>query len=604
MMRLRLRTKITLGVALIVGVALAAAGALSFVALRHEHLAGLQQRALALTRPIVYRTQETLNVLGPSAGEVALQGLATDVSLIKDANPDLVYVAAVDPAGRILAHSDPTQVNQTIIQSLRPAAASAEPRIVGAGQAIHTIVPVAAQGKPVFALLLGHPGAPMRAKAHAIVWWSLGMGAILTTLGSLAGSLVVRRWVLQPVELLSTAAQAVAAGRLTQDLHPRGTDEVGRLEGAFAEMVGGLRALVSAVRGGADEVAGASRGIAGTATQTAAGAEGAAAAVEQMTATMHEVNATIRSVAEHAGSAAASVSQTSAAMAQLATSIERVAGEAERQTRAADRALSSLSTQEEASNSLRGGLETTVKAAEDLGGAIRALGAKARDIDAIVEVIDDLAEQTNLLALNAAIEAARAGEHGAGFAVVAEEVRRLAERSAASAKEIGGLVRGIQSGAEATAEKMQATSEILTQALTHSSRARQARGPVREGLEDLTARAQQIQAATIEQRQGSREIAAAADRLAAMLAEIRSATEEQSAGTAQVVKALEKIREVAAGNAAAAAELSASVTQLSSQTGLLQRMVARFEAGNGHPPVAAPRDTAAEETALREGWNR
>jgi methyl-accepting chemotaxis protein len=577
--------KVASGIVAILTVAMGAATWTSVTALHRASLRRAQAEAEAYGRPLVLRAQE-LYALNPEPS--MLRVLTVELQKVKQASPSLLFFAVVDPQSAVLAHSDASQLGRQLPPRPRQALAGDATVTLDTGEALETFLPITHQGQRVATLMVGQSSADARRQRKATVIRFVVLGSLLALGSALAAIILLRRWLLEPVGSLSAAAQAVAAGRLDQSLHPHGRDELGRLEWAFAKMVEGLRGLVTAVRGGADQVASASTDIAGTAAQTAAGAEATAAAVEQMTATMHEVNANIGAVTGHTGSAAASVGQTSAAIAQLAASIERVADEAALQAEAAARAHASLDVQEEASTKLRQGLETTTRAAEELGVAIRALGSQAQDIDAIVEVIDDLAEQTNLLALNAAIEAARAGEHGAGFAVVAEEVRRLAERSAASAKEIGGLVRGIQGGADAAAEKMHATSDTITQALTHSSRAREARGPVREAVGSVLMKAQHIQAATAEQRQGSREIAAAAARLTELMAGIRTATEEQSAGAGQVVTALEKIREVAAGNAAAAAELSASVTQLSSQTGHLQGMVARFETGNGHgAPTAA-----------------
>jgi len=167
-----------------------------------------------------------------------------------------------------------------------------------------------------------------------------------------------------------------------------------------------------------------------------------------------ERHANVGAVAGHAGNAAASVTQTGAAIEELAANIERVAEAAQEQVRLAEATSQAVEAALGARAQSRLNQAAARQGGTALAEALRGLGARAREIDAIVEVIDDLAEQTNLLALNAAIEAARAGEHGAGFAVVAEEVRRLAERSAASAKEIGGLIRGIQEGAETAAARM------------------------------------------------------------------------------------------------------------------------------------------------------
>ena len=592
MTRLSLRTKVTLGVAGIVAVALAAAGWLSFLAVRREHLTGLSLRSLALTRAAVHRNQEMLGMLGGASLDIVVQGLASDVGIIMVAHADLVYAATADPGGKVLAHSDPTRVGQTVEANLRNALGRPQATTIRGPRTVHTIVPVLKDGRPAFAFLVGYPTAPLRAKAREILWWTLGVGGALALLGGLAAALVVRRWVLEPVGALSAAAQVVAGGRLDQALRPRGADEVGRLEGAFAHMVEGLRGLVLAVRGGSDQVAAASRGIAETAAQAASGAEGAAAAVEEMTATMHELNANIGGVAGHAASAAASVTQTSAALAQFAAATERVALRAEELVALASESRAAAAHAFGEREKVRAGMDSARQRSAALAGSIRALGAKAQDIDAIVEVIDDLAEQTNLLALNAAIEAARAGEHGAGFAVVAEEVRRLAERSAASAKEIGALIRTVQGSTASAVREMEETSTILDAVYVSSDQVGKAVQDLEAAAGVVTDRAHEIGVATAEQQCGSREMAGAGARLTDLMAEIRAATEEQSAGSVQMVTALDKVRDVVGQHAAGAAELSASAGQLSSQAGFLQGLMARFETGgaNGPWPAAGPGD--------------
>jgi methyl-accepting chemotaxis protein len=402
-------------------------------------------------------------------------------------------------------------------------------------------------------------------------------------------------------------AEGVAQGDLRGSLSQTGQDELGRLEEAFGQMVEGLRGLVVAVRGGADQVAAASHGIAAVASQAAAGAESAAVAVEEVTTTMHQVNANIAAVAGHAASAAGSVGATGAAIGQLAAAADQIAAMAEEQARLGDEVQRTMDRQRAIRTEAWATVQASGERSERLAESIRTLGAKAQEIGNIVEVIDDIAEQTNLLALNAAIEAARAGEHGAGFAVVAEEVRRLAERSAASAKEIGGLIRGIQEGADAATARMQDTTQALGEALAKSTQAAEARREMEQGVAAILAQAQRIQAATAEQRQGSREISAAAARLSNTTAEIRAATEEQSAGTRETVSALEKIRDAVAQHAATATELSASAVQLSSQASFLQGLAGRFQTGNGHarpalgdPPQLIP-GPAGRGQPLRPG---
>ncbi len=182
---------------------------------------------------------------------------------------------------------------------------------------------------------------------------------------------------------------------------------------------------------------------------------------------------------------------------------------------------------------------------------VQEMGNRSDQIGAIVETIDDIASQTNLLALNAAIEAARAGEHGKGFAVVADEVRNLAERSSSATKEIGSLIKGIQ---QTVSEAVSAMNESATEVETGTDRASRAGTALENILKAAESVSEQAQLATnaVAQMGGlSNELVAAADDVSAIVEENTAATEEMAAGSSEITQAIDNIASVSEENSAA-----------------------------------------------------
>ncbi|MGA8557369.1 MAG: methyl-accepting chemotaxis protein, partial [Candidatus Acidiferrales bacterium] len=262
---------------------------------------------------------------------------------------------------------------------------------------------------------------------------------------------------------MAAVSAAIAEGQLSVSVQPRSEQDT--MAKAFAQMTRGLRDLVRQVRDSAAQVASGSGQMASASEESAKVSVQAASAIDEVTSTMHEMSINVQNVVKNTQVQASSVAETSASIDQMVTSIQRVADTArllvDISHRSREEAQTGMVTMEKATE----GLNRTSHAIQSSAEIIDVLGKRADDIGKIIEVIDDLAEQTNLLALNAAIEAARAGEHGLGFAVVAEEVRKLAEKSTQSTKEISELIQGIQKEARQAVDNMEKSTAMVQEGL-------------------------------------------------------------------------------------------------------------------------------------------
>lgn len=379
---------------------------------------------------------------------------------------------------------------------------------------------------------------------------------------------------------MARTAEAIAEGDLRTGVMPKSEKDV--LGSSFQKMVIGLRGLIAEIRGGAERLAAASTQIAASADQTSKNSETSASAVEEMTATMHEMSANMQNVATNTQKQAVTVTSTSSSIEQMVASIQLVAEHVRHLVSIAEKSKDAVAGGAAAVDQASQGMSGIHAAIQQSAETITSLGSKTEDMSKIVEVIDDIAEQTNLLALNAAIEAAKAGDQGLGFAVVAEEVRKLAERSAQSTREIADLIKSIAKEAQSSVDTMTKSTGLVQEGLRFSKEVTRALEGIQSAVEDLSRYSKEIGAATQEQSIGSEQIRKAVSNLNEIILEISSASEQQSMGSGQVVQAIERVKDMVQQGSSSAVELAASADQLSRQASSLQTLVERFALnGNG-----------------------
>ncbi|MHC5789208.1 methyl-accepting chemotaxis protein [Pseudomonas idahonensis] len=344
-----------------------------------------------------------------------------------------------------------------------------------------------------------------KASALAILIGGGLLAAVLAMLvaWSLSSNLVGR--IRQAVDV----AKAIAAGRLDSSICATGRDEVSNLLQAFAAMQERLRSMISQIKQGADQLVSASQSISSASLQLSASAQEQSHSASSMAATVEELTVSINHVADNAGDAHALSSESGRQSEEGGSVIQDTLG------------------------SMRLIAETVQASATQIG----ELGQHAEQISSIVSVIKGIAEQTNLLALNAAIEAARAGEQGRGFAVVADEVRLLAQRTANSTQEITEMVGKIQLGTREAVSSMDVGVNQVKNGVELAQQAGEAIVNIRTSSGNVVRVVDQISLALREQTAASQDVARNVERIAQMSQQNSQAVEE----TTETARSLQQL---------------------------------------------------------------
>jgi methyl-accepting chemotaxis protein len=577
---------------------------------------------------------------------VALDGLVAEA--IK--SQDMLYTYVTDADNAILSNSfvgfnrERSDVQEFLAQEkstdMAALAAAAREKL----DPLEVRTEVRTGGARLGAVTMGFSRSAVRREARDVVLLLLLTSLVIVASIAALIYAMARKLIVTPTAEAVKVASNIASGDLSQSVRVRSVDEIGMLGRGLNRMIIGLKGMIENIRNAArktdtvwreaqgmsseitegskvqaesveeaassvNEMHFSLKEIAGTVEDLYKTSEQTSSSVIEMAASINEVARTMTELSSSIEETSASITQMSAAVRQIAENVEVLSSAAEETAASATEISASVKEVESNAKESAALAEAVASDAQNLGmrsiektidgmnriettarrtsGVVNRLGERAESIGTILTVIEDITDQTGLLALNAAILAAQAGEHGKGFAVVAAEIRELANRTAASTKEITTLIASVQEESREAVGVMQEEVALVEEGARLARDTRQALEKILERAGVSRDMSRSINRAASEQARGIKQVSEAVDKINEMAHQIARAAAEQKTGSEQIRRASERMRELTRfvknstdEQAKGSKDITASAENTTTKVGLVHRAAGEVQAGS------------------------